>query len=469
MRRHALLLSLVALGLTASGCDNLLDKVMMKKDKSAEAEEASEGSKSGKGSSSPSPEPKKSVPPDPNDAFFTTGDQKNDLFRVRAGKVTKIDIGKCTKVDDLVVDKTGRAWLQCWEGLHRVEGEEAVAADAPIARGKFTLGRDGSLWLQESVPPGLYKLEGETWKKQTVPDGLESTWELAVDVKGQPWASTKGAVYVREGDSWKPAPLGSEKPEDDYPGKLIATDEGIVYVLTDQMRFVGIENGKVGTRTYANFQEPVARPGGGVIIADSAMGAGSIQIIDAKGKQERAVIPTQKAFYDPYGSPNEHMTGDTSGRVWIGTKYGLVIIGADGSVQQWEPGTIEGLDGYVVDHVAVGGKGPELPTVGPSIRGEVKGKINTDKPTQVELCSGSVGFSQGGGSRSFYGPTPCSGKPALRSAKTDAEGNFVFKDVAPYEMSLLVQTGPTSWVDRDAKCCTDLKNGEARDIGSFNP
>jgi hypothetical protein len=471
MRRHPLLLSLITLGLTVSGCDKLLDQLKPKKD-TAEAEEDSKGGKGAKGSSSSSaaPEAKKSEPPDPNDAFFTTGGSKsNNLWRVRGGKVTKISLGKCSNVDAIVVDKTGRAWVECWDGVLRVDGEEAVPIDAPVKRAKIELGRDGSFWLREAKPATLYKLEGDTWKKQTVPDGLDVTWNLAVDNKGRPWVSTKSAVYVREGEAWQPAPLGKEKPEDSYPAKLVATDEGTVYVLTDAMRFVGIEDGKVGTRTYANYQEPVARPGGGVIIADSGMGAGSIQIIDAKGKQERSVIPGQKAFFSAYGSHNERLAADTRGRVWIGTKYGLLIIDADGSVQQWEPGRVEGLVGYAVDHVAVGGQGPELPKLGAQIRGEVKGKVSgIDKPTKVELCPGSAGFQQGA-QRSFYGPTPCSGTPGVRSATTDKEGNFVFKDVPPYAMSLLIQTNPTSWVDRDPKCCIELKSGETKDVGSYNP
>jgi hypothetical protein len=81
------------------------------------------------------------------------------------------------------------------------------------------------------------------------------------------------------------------------------------------------------------------------------------------------------------------------------------------------------------------------------------------------MCSGGVGSFDG----KFYGPTPCSGKPMVRSIKTDKDGNFELKDVPPYPMTLLVQTNATSWVRRDPKCCSDLKMGEVKDIGSFEP
>jgi hypothetical protein len=458
MQKRFLALSILGSALPLlAGCQ-LLEKVMPKKEKAAEAEEAPKPS-----SSSSGPAAKAAEPPDPNDAFFTTGAKTNTLYRVRAGKVTKIDTGKCGNVDKIVVDKTGRAWVQCLMGVYRVDGDHATELDV-VKRAKVVLGRDGSVWLTVGKPAAAHKLEGEAWKSVPLPDGLDVTWHLAVDAKGRPWASTKGAVYVREGDNWQPAPLDKDKPETKYPSKLVATDEGTVYVLNDKMKFVGIEDGKVTGRSFPNYQEPVPRPGGGVLVAGGGMG-GTIQVLDAKGKQERTITPTGKVFFDAYATNTDRIAMDGQGRIWVGSKYGLVIIEADGNVTQWEPGRIEGVDGYIVDNVAVGGKGPDLPKLGEKVRGEVKGKIQTDKPVKVELCAGGVGFEQGG-ARSFYGPTPCSGKPLVRSATTDKDGNFHLKDVPPYGMSLLVQTTGTSWADRDPKCCLDLKPGEVRDVGT---
>src|SRR5688572_16487337 len=140
MQKRFLALSLLVSALPLlAGCQ-LLEKVMPKKEKAAEAEEAPKPSSS----SSSGPAAKAAEPPDPNDAFFTTGAKTNTLYRVRAGKVTKIDTGKCGNVDKIVVDKTGRAWVQCLMGVYRVDGNHATELDV-VKRAKVVLGRDGKI------------------------------------------------------------------------------------------------------------------------------------------------------------------------------------------------------------------------------------------------------------------------------------------------------------------------------------
>lgn len=467
MRRVTALLLACSFGFSVAGCDKL--KGDKKKDDAREEEEEKKEKKEKKAAAaSASAEAPKAEPPNPNDAFFTIREEKGEsLHRIRAGKVTKLAPGDCSYIEDLAIDKEGRAWLRCLGKVFKSEGDALVQAGEITSLNQIAVGRDGSVWAGGGSPDKLYKLEKGAWKEIKAPEGLDGTWDLAVDDKGKAWVSTKGAVWVREGDAWQPAPLGNDKPEDSYPSKVVPTDDGTVFVLTDKMSFVGIENGKPGSRTFPNFQEPVARPGGGVLIVNSMGYGASIVLYDAKGSQQKTITPGDKVFLDAHSSSeSKRLTADRKGRVWIGTIYGLIVADADGSVQQLEPGRVPGVVGANVERVVVAGDGPELPKLGDKVRGGVKGKVNNvDKPTQIELCAG---FSSGFDGK-FYGPTPCSGQPVNRSVKTDKDGNFELKDVPPYPMTLLIQTGATSWVRRDPKCCDELKTGETKDIGAFDP
>ncbi|MBL9023915.1 MAG: hypothetical protein JNL21_17095 [Myxococcales bacterium] len=467
MRRAAclLLLSTFVLGAGCKGAPKKDDDVKDEKnEKSDKADKKGAGS-AGAAASADAP---KAVAPNPNDAFFTIQENKDSgVYRIRAGAVTKLEAGGCSYIEDLAVDHDGRAWLRCLGKVFRSEGDKLVEHGQLSSVMQLAIGRDGSVWAGTSSPAAVHRLVKDAWVEVKAPDGLDLTWDLVVDDKGKPWISTKGAVWVREGETWQPAPLGNDKPEDSYPSKVVPTDDGTVWVLTDKMAFIGIENGKPGTRTFPNFQEPVARPGGGVLVENNTGYAATITVYDGKGKQEKTITPTSdKVFFQSSGDSSKRLTADKKGRVWIGTGYGLIVVEADGTtMQQLEPGRVPGLTGANVQRVAVAGDGPELPKLGDKVRGGVKGKVNVDKPTQVELCAGFIGGFDG----KFYGPTPCSGQAVLRSMKTDKDGNFELKDVPPYNMSLLIQTDATSWVRRDPKCCTDLKTGQVKDIGSFDP
>jgi hypothetical protein len=100
------------------------------------------------------------------------------------------------------------------------------------------------------------------------------------------------------------------------------------------------------------------------------------------------------------------------------------------------------------------------------VRGEAKGRVATKKPVKLELCSGGVGFTHGGG-RQFIGATPCSSERVVRTATTDGEGNFTLKDLPPYAMTLVVELDETNWQERKVECCLDMKPGEVRDLGTL--
>jgi hypothetical protein len=99
----------------------------------------------------------------------------------------------------------------------------------------------------------------------------------------------------------------------------------------------------------------------------------------------------------------------------------------------------------------------------------VKGRVDTTKPVRVELCTGSVGWSQGAGGAKFYGNTPCEGNPFRFSAMTDKEGRFVFKNVPPYAMSLVVDRGAGQWANRQPECCWNVKPDAVVDVGTVTP
>jgi len=194
----------------------------------------------------------------------------------------------------------------------------------------------------------------------------------------------------------------------------------------------------------------------------------TLHLTDAKGKVERT-IDLKK---DGVAKSNQWLHGhevavDGRGRVWIATEFGMVVVQPDGKMEQWEPGRVTGYDDTArIKQVAVGGRGPELPVLRPKARGEVTGRLPISKRTRVELCTGNVGWSRGGGPVEFFGDTPCANNEFRHVATSDAEGRFTAKDVAPYGMWLIWQIDGSKWATRDVDCCWDVSPTKPVDLGA---
>lgn len=406
--------------------------------------------------------PKASPPPadptDPDDAYFVSSNKA--LWRVHASTVTPVSFSaRCGHIRGIYQPKANAAWVDCeYDGFFILAGSRALAAPRPdgAANGALVLGGDGSLWTAPYKATSLYRLEGATWKAEALPDELRGGAEhlsFTVDAKGRVYLANVTNGWLREGTTWQPMPLPADKQRR-YPPHFIATEDGAVFMMVGY-RWTEFTDGKVGRRGYHNFENPVPRLGGGVVIGHEQR----VSVIAADGKVERSVSFAKGAVGWRAGD-GQSVAVDGRGRVWVATQYGLVTIDERGAVEQWEPGRIDGFDTTDVTLVVVGGKGPELPALGPRVRGEVVGRVIGVKPgATLEMCTGSTGFSTGIGPGTFYGRTPCDGNPFRFRAKLDGEGRFRFTGVPPLPMSAVVQVSSRDWTRRKSGCCSRLRPG----------
>jgi len=395
---------------------------------------------------------------DPDDAYFVS-DNKS-LWRVHAGKVTPVSFSApCSRIRGIYQPKANAAWIDCdYDGFFVLFGSRALAAPRPVSTASSTLvlGGDGSLWSAPYKATSLYRLEGATWKAEALPDELRGAEHLSftVDAKGRVYLADTNNGWLREGGAWRPMPLPADKLRR-FPPHFVATEDGTVFMMVGY-RWTEFTDGKVGRRSYHNYEDPVPRVGGGVVIGNEQR----VSVIAADGKVERSVSFARGAVGRRASGEGQSVAVDGRGRIWVATQYGLVVIDERDAVEQWEPGRIEGFDGTDVTLVVVGGKGPELPALGPRVRGEVVGRVVGVKPgATLEMCTGSTGFSTGIGPGTFYGRTPCDRNPFRFRAKLDAEGRFRFTGVPPLPMSAVVQLSSRDWTRRKAGCCSRLRPG----------
>lgn len=406
------------------------------------------------------PEAPPAEPADPNDAYFAT--DRSQVWRVHAGKITAVKMPeRCSSLHAIVIPRDNVPWLDCqYQGYFLIVGDRALPAPVPEHNHGLIRGADGSLWTSSFKPNALYRLEGHEWKNVSIPEELRDVEQpqFAIDNKGRVYAVSNTAGYIRGADgTWAPFTMPADKMRR-YPPHLFADEGGPVFMMIGY-KWTEITDGKVGHRKYDNYQNPVPREGGGLVLGHEAR----VSIVDAGGKTERSVSFAKGAYGRRNGINAQSVAVDGRGRIWVATDYGLVIIDEKGAVEQWEPGRVPGFSASNVTVVAVGGKGPELPALGPKIRGEVVGRVADAAGKTLEMCTGSTGFSTGLGS-SFYGSTPCAYNPIRFRAKLDGEGRFHFVGVPPYPMSAVVQLSSRDWNRRRAGCCSQLKPGAPLEI-----
>ena len=142
--------------------------------------------------------------------------------------------------------------------------------------------------------------------------------------------------------------------------------------------------------------------------------------------------------------PSDHvraMAVDASGRVWIGTEYGLAVY--DGKTWRAYHMHTSGLAENEVYAVSVVGKGPKLPALEKKATGALTGVVVRDgKPlagATVEVCVEFIGFS-------YSGDTPCSGQPFSKSTSTAKDGTFTIKALPTGRYSITLETPEGKWL-----------------------
>ena len=422
------------------------------------------------------PPPPPSEPPDPNDAYLVAGEKRYaELYRIHGGKVTKVDLNKHlgrTNLETLDLAADGNLYIDAHKKLLRVSGGQVTELDVPMEGSRPIVGRDGSLWLMHGSfnrqPGHIWLRKGEEWLELGLPDeAAQTSIDLAVDKIGRPWLSTTNALFHRQDGAWIKLPLPplrgfAAKLGRTYAPAIRATNEMVM--IDNGGRWTEVGETALGKRSYYNFESPEERGDGGLITADPDT---HVTLLAVGGKVEKRLTLKGKVYGRPTSDVHAKAV-DAQGRIWITTDNGLVIVTPNGkseTYEQWEPGRVPGFERFVAQRIFVGGKGPELPTLLPKVRGEITGHLAVSAPVAVEMCDGGVGFSLSPGVGKFYGATPCAYHAMRWSGRTDAQGNFRFTGVTPYQMSVVFKENSRSWAIRHPKCCTDLRAEGVRDLG----
>ncbi len=131
---------------------------------------------------------------------------------------------------------------------------------------------------------------------------------------------------------------------------------------------------------------------------------------------------------------------NSTGRIWAATEYGLAV-GKDGK-WEWRQMHNSDLTDNSLGQVAVLGKGGALPALKEQKPGSLRGRMewyesgDPVKGATVQIC----GISKG-----LFSKSPCADQPHAKTATTDDEGRFSFKDVAPASYRIVAKFG-TKWV-----------------------
>jgi hypothetical protein len=298
---------------------------------------------------------------------------------------------------------------------------------------------DGSIWLAHFQGVSQYtNSQWITYGSEQLASG-DSANELVYDVEvapdGKVWALTSRSVAVFEDNAWTIFQEGQGFEGSRFFNALALDANGRPWAAHSD-----------GVDVYEN--------GAWTFIAKDDFNSPQSLGVDAKGQVWFGTITDGVSVYDgsswtQYSRGSEHLLsdyvtaikGDSGGRVWLGTSYGLTVF--DGTNWQTYLMSNSGLADNDVNFILVTNDGPALPALEEKAKGSLTGKIEKADGTPladatIEICVETIGSS-------FTGDTPCSGQPFTLSTKTDANGVFLIENVPAGYYVIVADTGDGSW------------------------
>jgi hypothetical protein len=382
------------------------------------------------------------------------------LVKLDGGKITKILEHKYP-IRDMAIDAKGTVYAVAIGGAWKVEGDKPTRIDDDDAMMSFervAVGPDGVVWTLDFS--GVHSYDGKKWtlEPKATFTGVELFYDVAVDTKGRVWVATPDELWRRDGDKW--ASLGNKDVggKQPYLKRVVAVPTGEVYVSGSKGTFVFKDDAWRDLDLEAGYGGPdELEVGPDGRIAGSG-GLGDL-VLAAPGQPGRK-LEIEKLVKAKTG---DVVAVDASGRTWVTTDNGLVILDGDGKLaQQWEPGTVAGITGAIQSAVVVAG-GPALPQVGAAARGTVTGKVirkgQAVAGAAIELCASPS---------TMFQKTPCDDASVARTATTGADGAFSLADVPVGTYGFAVKPEKQWLIMIGSDCCTELEDGGSYDIGAIN-
>jgi sugar lactone lactonase YvrE len=300
-------------------------------------------------------------------------------------------------------DANGGIWLAHFQGVSRyADGQWTTYGSDQLASGDSAnelvydveVAPDGMAWVLTSRSVAMF--ENDAWTVFQEGEGFgESRFfnALALDANGRPWAAHSTGVDVFENGAW----TSIEKSDFTSPESLAVDSKG------------GVWFGTISDGAY---------------LFDGNTWVHYDRVSEALRSNHVVSI-----------------AGDSGGRVWLGTSYGLSIF--DGANWQTFLMSNSSLADNDIEFVIVTKDGPALPALEEKETGSLTGTIKKADGSplaeaRVEICVEAIGST-------FYGDTPCSDQPFFLSTQTDTNGDFSFENIPTAYYVIVAETEDGSW------------------------
>ena len=348
-------------------------------------------------------------------------------------------------IDDVAACADGTTWLADSSGLVSTDGETWVSHAVATGFTTFSViacDPEKGVWLIDYE--GVHYYDGETMTTYAASelgsDLAQRATDIAVAPDGRVWVLTTNNVATWDGTGWQYWEPGNGFEETHYFEQIVVDQQGRVWVSTSstgRLLLYDTEKWSIVAESFLAQSKALAVDTNNRLWVGTY--ASGVSVLDG----------SKWVTYDRANSdlPSDHVlaiAADISGRVWLGTEWGLVVVeGKKWTVYHMSDSDIR--DNEVVG-VAVAGRGPALP--GPEAKdpGTLTGRvIMSDGPKsglKVEACAEDVIWTVFGSSDA----TPCADQEFHELTTTEAEGKFTFAKLPPGRYAVTVLGPDGKWL-----------------------
>lgn len=350
-------------------------------------------------------------------------------------------------------------WAGGIGGIYRIRGERVDKVGdsrTPGSVDALAVAPDGHVWALSHR--GVHHFDGTAWsleERASVTSDLLQ--DVAVTPDGKVWVASTHALHLRDGGSWQKVDLGPVVKDAPFFSMLLVGPDGDLYASSNDgiARRRGDAWEKVPLEGHIGSSRMAVGPGGRVAVVAGTSGLE----LHLPGRGNRTLNPEASGYR---ARRIAALAFDDSGRLWVATDNGVVVLGADGALlSQWKPGTVPAIAG-TVDALLLLAGGPALPELGEVQKGTITGKIiRGGQPVtsvDVEICESPL---------SMFQQSPCDSASFGRRVQTDATGTFRFDDIPIGTYGFAIKPSDQWMVLIGADCCARMKPGSTYDVGSI--